>query len=142
MVERLTRDTMDGIDSQNGRLTMPAEHYPHAPMSRTSDHMSSRAIYGLTSGPRNTAAFMEWELRAATWTDTHPHDEYNFVLDGELHVTSGGATVVARPGDLVRVEAGERGSYCAPVYARMLAEYDPNPDGAPSRNEGLTPTTD
>jgi uncharacterized cupin superfamily protein len=78
------------------------------------------------SGP----AFFEWELRAEEWSDEHPHDEWVYVLDGELHVSSGGSQVVAAPGALVRVPAGGRGTYRAPVYARVLSVYGPRPDGA------------
>lgn len=77
-------------------------------------------------------ALMEWELTAAQWTDRHPHEEVNFVLAGELHVESDGQTVVAGPGDTVRVLAGSTGRYFAPVHARMLAIYGPNPEGAES----------
>jgi uncharacterized cupin superfamily protein len=128
---------LDGIRARES--TVPAEHHPRTPLSGSTPHMASRSIYGPKVGPRRTPAFMEWELRAAEWVDTHPHDEFNVVLEGELHVTSGGATVVAGPGDLVRVPAGERGRYAAPAYARMLAVYDHSPDGAPSDIEGLTP---
>ncbi len=74
----------------------------------------------------------EWELERAGWTDTHPHDETNIVIEGELYVESGGETVIARPGDTVVVKAGQTGSYWAPVYARMIGVYGPNPEGAES----------
>ena len=77
-------------------------------------------------------AIMEWELKAESWTDWHPHVEYNFVIDGHLYVESGGVTVEARAGDLVSVPAGTVGRYWAPSYARLLAIYGPNP-GLPSR---------
>ena len=77
-------------------------------------------------------AVMEWELTCAEWTDRHPHDEFNYVLEGELHVESQGQTVVARTGDLVRVLGGCLGRYAAPRYARMLAIYGPNPTAAGS----------
>jgi uncharacterized cupin superfamily protein len=72
-------------------------------------------------------AVFEWELRVEEWADEHPHDEYVYVLEGELHVTVDGTTVVARPGALVRVPAGSRGRYAAPVHARMLGIYGPRP---------------
>ena len=50
------------------------------------------------------------------------------VLEGELHVESGGVTVVASAGDTVTVPAGEVGRYWAPVHARMIAIYGPNPE--------------
>jgi ethanolamine utilization protein EutQ (cupin superfamily) len=81
----------------------------------------------------------EWELTGAQWVDQHPYDEFNFVLEGELHVESEGASVVARVGDLVRVPAHSPGRYLAPEHARMLAVYDHNPVGAPSTVEGLQP---
>ena len=63
----------------------------------------------------------EWELTAESWTDQHPHSEYNFVIDGQLFVESGGVTLVAQAGDVVRVPAGAIGRYWAPTYARVLA---------------------
>ena len=73
-------------------------------------------------------ALSEWELTAAGWSDRHPHSETNVVLEGELHVESGGVTVVASAGDTVTVPAGEVGRYWAPVHARMIAIYGPNPE--------------
>lgn len=75
---------------------------------------------------------MEWELSGESWTDWHPHVEYNYVLDGHLFVESGGVTVEARSGDLVSVPANTQGRYWAPQYARMLAIYGPN-RGEPSK---------
>jgi quercetin dioxygenase-like cupin family protein len=77
----------------------------------------------------------EWELTAESWTDEHPHTEYNFVIDGRLFVESGGVTVEALPGDLVQVPAGVVGRYWAPEFARMLAIYGPS-DGSRSRAIG------
>jgi quercetin dioxygenase-like cupin family protein len=69
----------------------------------------------------------EWELEGAAWTDLHHHDEVNLVVEGELHVECDGKTVVAGPGDTVRVPAGRLGRYVAHRYARMVAVYGPNP---------------
>jgi mannose-6-phosphate isomerase-like protein (cupin superfamily) len=74
----------------------------------------------------------EWELTAESWTDQHPHSEYNFVIEGQLFVESGGVTVVAQAGDVVRVPAGAVGRYWAPAYARLLAIYGPS-KGEPSK---------
>jgi EutQ-like cupin domain len=74
----------------------------------------------------------EWELTAAGWSDLHPHDETNVVVEGELYVESAGTTVLIGPGDSVRVAAGTVGTYLAPHYARMIGVYGPNPTGATS----------
>jgi len=75
-------------------------------------------------------ALFEWELRAQEWSDEHPHDEFVYVLAGELHVRVGRTTVVAGPGGLVRVPAGTRGHYAAPVHAHLLSVYPPHPGGS------------
>jgi quercetin dioxygenase-like cupin family protein len=80
-------------------------------------------------------ALFEWELTAESWTDEHPHSEYNFVIEGQLFVESGGVTVEAHTGDVVRVPAGAVGRYWAPKYARLLAIYGPSNGGA-SRSLG------
>lgn len=77
----------------------------------------------------------EWELSAESWTDQHPHSEYNFVIEGQLFVASGGVTVEAHAGDVVRVPAGAVGRYWTPSYARLLAIYGPS-NGEPSSSLG------
>ena len=81
---------------------------------------------------------MEWELTGEAWSDEHPHDEYNYVLDGVLVVSCDGRTVEAPAGSVVRVPAGTTGHYSAPTHARMLAIYGPNPRGGRSSVHGLT----
>ena len=71
----------------------------------------------------------EWELTAESWTDQHPHSEYNFVIEGQLFVESGGVTVELQAGDSVLVPAGAVGRYWAPKYARLLAIYGPSQSG-------------
>ena len=88
----------------------------------------------LQSGWSEPALF-EWELTAESWTDEHPHSEYNFVIEGQLFVECGGVTVEAQAGDVVRVPAGAVGRYSAPKYARLLAIYGPS-KGGPSRRLG------
>lgn len=84
-----------------GRVILPADHDPAGP------------------------AFFEWELRAQEWSDEHLHDEWVYVLDGELHVEVGGVVVVGTTGALIRVPAGSRGTYRAPVHAHILSVYGP-----------------
>jgi mannose-6-phosphate isomerase-like protein (cupin superfamily) len=94
-----------------------------------------RVITPRVQGGWSEPVLFEWELTAESWTDEHPHSEYNFVIEGELFVESGGVTVEARMGDVVRVPAGAVGRYWAPRYARLLAIYGPS-KGDPSRTLG------
>ena len=116
---------------------MTVQSYPRQARAAVGPGMSSRAVFGLPTDAWTRPVITEWELTGAQWTDEHPFDEFNYVLEGELHVESEGVVVVARVGDLVRVTAHSRGRYAAPVHARMLAVYDHNPAGAPSTIEGL-----
>lgn len=76
----------------------------------------------------------EWELEACAWEDFHPHTETNYVLEGELHIECDGQIVVLKEGDAARVSPGRVGRYSAPVYARMVTIYGPNPEGAESHS--------
>jgi mannose-6-phosphate isomerase-like protein (cupin superfamily) len=81
---------------------------------------------------------MEWELAGESWTDEHPHDEYNYVLEGLLLVSCDDQTVEVPTGSVVRVPAGTTGHYSAPTHARMLAIYGPNPRGEATSVHGLS----
>ena len=96
------------------------------------DKPKCRVIVPPLQGGWSEPALFEWELTAESWTDEHPHCEYNFVIEGQLFVECGGVTVEAQTGDVVRVPAGAVGRYSAPKYARLLAIYGPS-KGGPSR---------
>ncbi|MET3719252.1 MULTISPECIES: cupin domain-containing protein [unclassified Arthrobacter] len=93
-----------------------------------------RFINANPDGPWDDFRLSEWEMEACGWEDFHPHSETNFVVEGELYIESEGKTVVLRPGDSARVNPGQLGRYWAPVYARMVTIYGPNPDGAKSHS--------
>jgi ethanolamine utilization protein EutQ (cupin superfamily) len=97
----------------------------------------SRAFIPPTDTGWSGVALMEWELTAQEWIDEHPHDEFNYVLEGTLMVSCDGETVEVPAGSVVRVPAGSRGRYWALEHARMLAVYGPNPRGEPSTIVGL-----
>jgi ethanolamine utilization protein EutQ (cupin superfamily) len=85
----------------------------------------------------------EWSLTSAAWTDRHQHEETNWVLDGELHVTCNGRTEIVGPGQAVIMPPGVRARYAAPIHARMLYVYGPSGDGH-AMSDGLyeeLPTT-
>jgi mannose-6-phosphate isomerase-like protein (cupin superfamily) len=102
---------------------------------RGNDKPKCRVIIPAPRGGWSEPVLFEWELAAESWTDEHPHSEYNFVIEGQLFVESGGVTVEAQAGDVVRVPAGAVGRYWAPKYARLLAIYGPS-EGGLSRSLG------
>lgn len=99
------------------------------------DRPKCRVIMPPLQGGWTEPALFEWELTGEAWTDQHPHSEYNFVIEGQLFVESGGVTVEAQAGDVVQVPAGAVGRYWTPNYARLLAIYGPS-NGNPSRTLG------
>lgn len=108
-----------------------------APSSRagSSPRERGRWIYPPEPGGWQDFVLSEWELEAVGTSDRHlDHSETNIVVEGELHVECRGRTVVAKPGDVVTVAAGELGRYWAPVYARMFAIYGPSATGSPPQD--------
>ena len=93
--------------------------FPRAPFSER-DEPKCRVILPPAPGGWSEPVLFEWELTAESWTDEHPHSEYNFVIEGQLFAEAGGVTVEAQAGDVVRVPAGATGRYwaakvCAPA---------------------------
>jgi len=106
--------------------------FPREPLTDR-DGPRCRAILPTTREGWSEPVLSEWELTAESWTDKHPHTEYNYVIEGHLFVESGGETVEAQQGDVVRVPAGTAAKYWAPKYARLLAIYGPSPGGPSER---------
>jgi quercetin dioxygenase-like cupin family protein len=121
---------------------VPPELYPAGPLTSRPGRPRSHAFIAPRTEGWSQVALMEWELTGETWSDEHPHDEYNYVLDGLLLVTCDGQTVEVPAGSAVRVPAGTTGRYSAPTHARMLAVYGPNPEGAASTVHGLSAAGD
>jgi len=101
----------------------------------TDNRPRCRTIRPPPEGGWSEPALFEWELTAESWTDQHHHTEYNFVIEGQLFVESGGVTVEAHACDVVQVPAGAVGRYWAPEHARLLAIYGPS-NGQPSKSLG------
>ncbi len=109
-----------------------AEVVGRAPLAERGDGAASRVLLGGGTAAWAGVVLGEWELTHAWLEDRHPHDEINYVLEGELVVTCEGVVHRLRAGDTIRVPGGRAARYEAPVYARMLFVYGPNPEGAPS----------
>lgn len=130
----MTTNTPDPVTR---RAAEPIDFWPAMSMKVMKDEwprLRCRFINSLPVGSWDEFILSEWELEACGWEDFHPHSETNFVLEGELHVETEGHTVILGPGDSARVNPGQLGRYWAPVYARMITTYGPNPEGVESHS--------
>src|SRR6266700_3772388 len=98
---------------ESGEQAMPDAANSPTKYSRTNfssnDKPKCRVIMPPVQGGWSEPALFEWVLTAESWTDQHPHSEYNFVIEGQLFVESGGVTIEAQAGDVVKVPAGAVG---------------------------------
>ena len=71
-------------------------------------------------------------LRQGSFPWTLDYDEIEYVLEGELHITSGGEVAVGRPGDIIAVRKGSSITFGTPSWARFLyVTYPADWAGAP-----------
>jgi len=68
-------------------------------------------------GCKMAGGFMEWEK--ASFRRTVDHSEMSVVLDGELHLTVGGKTIIGRRGDMIFFPQGAKVIYSAPGKVRL-----------------------
>lgn len=126
----------------NSPLQAPAagvkiDFWPTSSMRPLKDEwkrLNCRFINATPGGRWDDFILSEWELKSCGWEDFHPHTETNFLMEGELNIESEGKAVTLRPGDTARVNPGQLGRYWAPVYARMITVYGPNPEGLESHS--------
>lgn len=68
-------------------------------------------------GQKMAGGFMQWEK--ASFRRTVEHSEISVVLDGELHLTVGGKTIIGRSGDMIFFPKGAKVIYSAPGKVRL-----------------------
>jgi len=68
-------------------------------------------------GYKMAGGFMQWEK--ASFRRTVEHSEISVVLDGELHLTVGGKTIIGRRGDMIFFPQGAKVIYSAPGKVRL-----------------------
>jgi ethanolamine utilization protein EutQ len=59
-------------------------------------------------------------LRQGSFPWTLDYDEVEYVIEGELHITTAGQTVVGRPGDVIAVPKGSSITFGTPSWTRFL----------------------
>ncbi|MGH9291434.1 MAG: cupin domain-containing protein [Acidimicrobiales bacterium] len=112
---------------------MPARKLPAVDLPSLPERPRCGVILDGPSTGWMQLAMGEWELEGSFFEDEHPFDEVNYVLKGQLVVSCDGEQLELGPGESVHVPGGSSARYDAPVYARMVYVYGPNPTGAPSR---------
>lgn len=65
-----------------------------------------------------SAGYMSWEKGAFPWTLNY--DEVQVILEGELHITSQGETVIGRPGDIIFVPKSSAIEFKTPTKVRFV----------------------
>lgn len=65
-----------------------------------------------------SAGYMSWENGAFPWTLNY--DEVQVILEGELHITSQGETVIGRPGDIIFVPKSSSIEFKTPTKVRFV----------------------
>lgn len=69
-------------------------------------------------GSPMAAGFMSLHKGSFPWTLTY--DEIEFVIEGELHITTEKGTVVGKPGDVIYIPKGTKISFGTPQWAKFL----------------------
>lgn len=64
------------------------------------------------------AGYMSWTNTFFPWTLTY--DEINVVLEGELHIVSGGETAIAKAGDVMFIPKGSSIEFGTPTSVRFV----------------------
>lgn len=59
-------------------------------------------------------------LRAGSFAWTLDYDEVEYVIEGELHITTAGQKAVGRPGDVIAVPKGSSITFGTPSWAKFL----------------------
>ncbi len=61
--------------------------------------------------------YLEWNATSFPWTLAYA--ELDVVLEGELHITAAGPTVIGRPGDMLFIPKGTSVIFSSPGYVRF-----------------------
>ncbi len=69
-------------------------------------------------GVRMAAGMMS--LRAGSFGWTLDYDEVEYVIEGELHITSATQTIVGKPGDVIAIPKGSAITFGTPSWTRFL----------------------
>ncbi|MFO7709992.1 MAG: cupin domain-containing protein [Desulfobacterales bacterium] len=89
---------------------------PAGPVPVAEKALVAEAIRGGENTPM-AGGYMEWEK--ASFGRSVEHPEIGIVIEGELHLTVGGKTLVAKTGDMLYFPKGTQVVYTAPARVRL-----------------------
>jgi ethanolamine utilization protein EutQ len=111
-----------------GAATMPLPPFPYP---GPPPQMDVRATDVITSADGVPLAAGVMSLREGSFPWSLDYDEIEYVLEGELHITSGDQRIVGRPGDVIAVPKGSSITFGTPSWARFLYVTYPADWGTP-----------
>jgi ethanolamine utilization protein EutQ len=97
--------------------TMALDPFP-APINRPQMDVRLRDVITSAHGMPMAAGVMS--LREGSFPWHLDYDEVEYVIEGELHITSAGRTVVGRPGDVIAVPKGTSITFGTPSWTKFL----------------------
>ena len=106
--------------------SLPWERFPGTPDGRINivDVITSQ------DGSPMGGGYLEWNATSFPWHLTYA--EIDVVLEGELHISSGGATVVGKPGDMLFIPQDTHVIFSSPGYVKFAYVTWPADWSAPS----------
>jgi ethanolamine utilization protein EutQ len=100
-----------------GAHTMPLEAFP-VDLHRPEMDVRLLDLIGAEHGIPMAAGVMS--LREGSFPWKLDYDEVEYVIEGELHITTTDQEIVGRPGDVIAVPKGSSISFGTPSWARFL----------------------
>ncbi|HSK34282.1 MAG TPA: cupin domain-containing protein, partial [Propionicimonas sp.] len=100
-----------------GVHVMPLQPFP-VELHRPEMDVRLRDVLGSDQGLPMAAGVLS--LREGSFPWTLDYDEVEYVIEGELHVTTADQQVIGRPGDVIAVPKGASITFGTPSWARFL----------------------
>jgi len=73
--------------------------------------------FGNAGECRMSAGYLAWER--ASFSRVVETPEVGVVIEGELHLTAGGRTMIGRPGDMIYLPKGAKVIYSTPTKVKI-----------------------
>ncbi len=117
-----------GVDGAQLGRPAPLRHVPGVnvmaldpfPVDVHRPEMDVRLLDVVTAGHGLPIAAGVMSLRAGSFPWTLDYDEVEYVIEGELHITTAEQQAVGRPGDVIAVPKGSSITFGTPSWAKFL----------------------